>query len=290
MHQTMDDESIRTIRRRVIEIMRKTRNIELESIGVKGNTLRFYTMTKTEFEHIRNRFSFCLFLDDVPNEIEGFCYDIRTVITQRFFVFASKVCYLPLPVSKKRWEMMLQEFPSDIPKLSTMDKIEYPRLLLLPLFISEVLEIMKSLKEIPIVCSIKREVCETKKLEDVQKEISFVELFDTSLNRFYSQFEDNSTKPQSTSIVPYRDPLFRDIAKQEYPIVSSSSIEEIQDLFLIQMGSFGLKTPLIIETVNGELMRGYIKNYLERGLTKEQIVSFMIDDFLQRIVEASQTE
>lgn len=263
--------SIESMRRRIIDLMKATRDLELGQYA-NASTLRYYKMTNSEYDLAKSQlYIFSIFLGDAPgrdSKTEGFTYDIRTLLQEKFIVLNAQVCYLPFPLSEKRWNYLMTNYSSEMRNLTYQTgKFTFP------LYMTELIHILKEIKSSPILCCTPEGFSTiTETLEQLKSSINLTVLADdSSVNRFGSvKIAESSVSSQPT--IPA-------VVIQEEDRVNSIVNSVEKDLRDLQIDDVNIYSKL-----KSDDNKKYILDMIQKGSDDSHITSVLISDALDTLL------
>lgn len=143
-------------RKRIYALLAATRTKSFGTL-IKSSTktlyIRYYKMTKEEYQHRMNhQYMFTMFFGELSQDsfVEGFTYDIRTLMNEHMLRLEAKENFLPIPLSPKRWNLIVGSQKQ--PQLLAVSRAT--GYLFYPLSKSEVEIIFKKIAYHPLICSV----------------------------------------------------------------------------------------------------------------------------------------
>ena len=275
------DTRISNMRKRIIDMLIESRDLEL---GTHGNapTLRYYKMTDNEFQDANmQHYAITIFYGKFPeagSKTEGFVYDIRTLLKEKYVVLNELVCYFPITLSAKRWNHLRTKY-ADIGDFT----FEVGRLTF-PLYRTELSYIFKQIRSSPTICS-SSDGCVPVTLEHLQGLVGLVRLPDESVdNRFGIVRELTppssggtvfTTPSQSHQIIPVvtKGPEENKSETEQINSILKSVERELLDIHV--------DDPEILEQIKSEKTKQYVRDLLGKK-SNVHIMSALISDALDK--------
>jgi hypothetical protein len=131
----LSNDEIHARRREILKMLKAT--FEIEFGKDKGLMIRFYSMTEGEYQ-LYDKYTFKVVFGKMPSNgenCEGFCYDYRRLLNEKYLFMDQTLCNLPIVCSSKRWNQLVQAYETQIHQYSVPGK---PGILLWPLERTEV--------------------------------------------------------------------------------------------------------------------------------------------------------
>lgn len=226
--------------------------------------IRYYRMTKEEYQTAKE---FCLIvlIGNIPSKntfTEGYCYDVRTLLRERYFTLDGKISHLPIPLSVKRWNQLIETVAKDQFKMHYREigSLEYP------LSHKELISIFERMPMQPIICSY-GDVCSISSESELGS-FELIHLFDASNdNRFGAK-----KKEKAETIVS--------LTKQEMDKRTVMIITEVKRT----LQEIEILTPQLEARIESQETREYIQSMQLTNLLDHQIVSFLVDDSIKVVL------
>ncbi len=282
IYPVFNDVKIASMREKIIEMMQESRDLELGYIGL-APSVRYYKMTESEYQESKSQFYiFTMFLGKFPesaSKTEGFAYDIRTLLKEKFILLNESVCYLPLPLSAKRWNFLKTKY-------ANMGDFTYETgKLTFPLYRTELTYIFGNIRTNPTICSSK-EGCVPVSLEQLQMLVGLVRLPDESEQNRFGIVKTNIPEPVQVVapilVVQQQNPEVE--KKQEVEnrvdLIISSAEKELKDL--------QIEDNEIFNQLKSEQTKIYVRDLLGKGKTDVHIMSALISDALDSLLKKTQ--
>jgi len=146
----IDSKWIKESRELLIKMLSETVDIDFPKKDGKDFALRFYQMTKEEYNMSQ---SFCF--KAIFDNFEAYCYDSRMLLNERYLTFDSQVSFLPIILSGKRWDKINQMYGAVMKKVLKKDPItgDYVNgIFLWPLFNEERMALFRNANTKPVIC------------------------------------------------------------------------------------------------------------------------------------------
>lgn len=292
----VSDAKISQMRQRIIMMMEETRDLE-----ITGNSpsVRYYKMTEEEYQSAKMQFYvITIFLGKFPHsetKTEGFAYDIRTLIKEKYIVLNEQVCYFPIPLSAKRWNFLRNKY-ADIG-----DYTYNTGLLTFPIYRAELTYIFKNIRNGPIICS-SREGCVSISLEQLQGIIGLLRFSDESVgNRF-----GNVKAEVAPTIIPPPSPI-NSVPSAIFPppllmIEGAKAVDGVRAMEIAkpmdedritriidqvekELKDIQVEDAEIYTQLRSDQTRQYIRDLMEKQkLDDVHIISFLISDSLDKVL------
>lgn len=73
--------------------------------------MRYYNMTVPEYEEGKNYCIYFIFEDNLEHieYTEGLCYDVRTLLSEKYIQLNLSIGFIPIPLSSSRWTFLHKE-------------------------------------------------------------------------------------------------------------------------------------------------------------------------------------
>jgi len=253
----VSNDKISNIRKRIIKLLEESRDLD-----ILGNfpTIRYYKMTVMEFELAKSQYYlFTIFFGKFPDsesKVEAMCFDIRTLLKEKYIVLNDQICYVPITLSAKRWNQLL---------LKNKDIGDYTfetGKLTFPLYLAELTYIFKNIRSSPIICS-SSQGCVPVSLEQFQNVVGLITLPDESIeNRFGIVKEPIiiSSELLSSQL---------DIDEKTNSIINMTE-KELKDI--------QIENQNVYSRLKSEETKMYIKDLLVKGKSEAHIISSLLSD------------
>lgn len=145
----VDSVGIKESRILLSKMLSETVDIDFPKKGDQPFALRFYQMTKSEYEISESHCFKAVF-----ENFEAYCYDFRRLVNERYLTFDSEVSFLPIVLSTKRWEKINQIYGSAMKKFAKKDPSSgtfINGIFLWPLFNEERMSLLRNSSAKPIL-------------------------------------------------------------------------------------------------------------------------------------------
>src|SRR3972149_9445227 len=121
------------IREKLYDLLKKTSEKKINVCP-----MRYYKMTKEEYNNVKS-YCFNVILHYEDKIYEGFCYDIRMLMQERYLEFNLKCGFYPIILKVERWNWMVENEE----QLALYSKI--PGILAFPMIKDELLTLLKNI-------------------------------------------------------------------------------------------------------------------------------------------------
>lgn len=280
------NKSEQVIRNKIVQILRETRDIELSQYGPLS-TVRFYKMTTSEYDMARSQqYTFSVFFGDLPtrnNKTEGYCYDIRTLITKKYIVLNQSTYQLPIPLSKDRWNIIVQKY-GDPASLGLTNKVGK---LLFPLAKNQLSPILKNIRNEPIICAT-LDGCISATLEQLEANIGLIKLSDPDpIQRFgkVDKILDPSEIKISGDVVSQPVVVVQPAPPQKK--IKEEEIDQIIRMVESDLKYLDVDNQDIYNRLKSVDVRRYILELAERNYPQAFIISTLLSDSIDRVLSLS---
>jgi len=228
--------------------------------------VRFINMTSSEYESIKD-FTLTIFIGGINEAVfcEGFCYNVMDLCRNGYLELDGSNMYIPIPLSKKRWDFIngkyarLRELTNDTPGM-----------FMYPLLKSEVVTILSSIHEQPVVCSMSSGCAKVTPSECDSKKISYS--FDESPDKRYG--------PMGVKFLRKRpDPVLNADGKESTDM--DSRVAQVKEMVVRELSGI-YDTELIKREIESREIENKIATYLssELGRNESQVAGMIINEFL----------
>jgi hypothetical protein len=262
------EEQIISKRENIKKMLHDTYPIDYSGVPESSCVLRYYRMTESEFKDAIN-YTLTVWLGDptTSGSCEGFCYDIRQLLKERYIVLDGRTAQVPIPLSPERWNWLLENVNNQQLALYTTNKgiLDYP------LLKEELIVIFKNIKNQATVCSMYDRCIATS--PDVVESRSQIQKYYDGQERFGPDVAP--TKPFTFSKSVQK--LSKREEQQKITHTISLVEKELRDL--------DVWVQSIEELTYSDETKNYIRNLLNSGTTEEQIASFLIYDVLSSVIK-----
>jgi hypothetical protein len=232
--------------------------------------LRFYRMTASEYASSRD-YTLTVIFGDKPsskNKCEGFCYDIRQLLTEKYITLDGRTAHVPILLSPERWNWLCSHVSHDKLALYSREpgKLEYP------LLHQELMVILKNIRYQPTICST-MDGCVP--IDLTSTDVKTAKLFDLSPDK---RFGPEPTKEPSKPFV------FSEGLEQQNKQDESARVKRVLDLTSQELKDIDIFVTKVQEVLFSEKNQDYIKKMLASGANEEQVSGFLIEDTLKTIL------
>jgi hypothetical protein len=266
----VEDPVLKKQRENVIQAMKQSRDIDMGKY-ISSPTIRCYRMTKSEYDHAA-KYTFSIYLEAFPETgkiTEGYCYDFRTLMRQKFIGLNFAKNYIPLTMTKKRWDYIMENF--------TIDKelIAWEGVLKFPLYQIEINNILKMLKKFPVLCST-MEGCIADDQDDDATIPGLVMLFDESIEKRFGYSVDESKEIVNA-------PLSFKIEK----VPNNDNVDSVLEWTRRELEELNMSNvPAVVKKLKDEAFRKEIGKLIEEEKTPSQVRSIVLDESLNVILNS----
>lgn len=288
-------------------LLKESRHLEYPELVNNTATIRMFRMTKEEFEAAKP-FTVTMLLGKLCKEqvcrepTEGFCYDIRTLVRLHYLRLNATVAYVPIPLSKRRWNQLVDRhgaaYISNYTR--TVGILEYPLLYEeLQVVLRTVAnstssapesteeegegETIVHLKEVPVVCVGESEGedfilgCKFASLEALREFFQMIEvLYDTSPTKRFGPPEKSLPKKMPSipsSLYSVTAPLDEESAKKMAVKIRDATREELRRHDLLY--------PVIDQRLSSPKTMEWILDRMKSGETPGQIHGTLVNDTIR---------
>lgn len=235
--------------------------------------LRYYKMTEKEYNE-NKLYTFSVFFGTNPSQIpqvssncEGFCYDIRQLLREKYITLDGRTAHVPIPVSPERWAWLGNTF-RDLKKFyREPGKLEYP------LLHDELMIILKNIKYQPAICSTTRGCVSI----NMESNVKLHKLFDVSEeNRF------GPTPKQPVEVKPFS---FSPVVEKNVRNDLQAKAQRVLELTSNELTSINIWTNTVERALFSKENREYIAEILKSGATEEQVSGFLVEDVIKTLLK-----
>lgn len=287
------DEKLANIRKCIIDVMQESRDLELGKIG-KSPTVRYYHMTEQEYQD-SSTYVFTVFLGKFPesgSETEGFSYDIRKLIRERYITFNQEINYVPIPLSVKRWNYIYNRLGKRMGEIS----FETGRLAF-PLYKHELANIYSGIRNHPTMCST-TEGCVPVSIEKLGTVVGLVHLSDQSKDNRFGKVGSAPVSVTNINVVAALGVTNVEQKKMDLPGEETSTIvgpDDVRVNRVIQqieneLSDIGLgdgSDEAILKKLRSPESRQWIAKNLSQNKSDIQVTGMMFDDLLTALLTPS---
>lgn len=236
--------------------------------------LRFYRMTASEYASNQD-YTLTIIFGDRPsnrNVCEGYCYDIRQLLAEKYITLDGRTAHVPIPLSPDRWNWLHRHVPHDKLQLYSREsgKLEYP------LLHQELMVILKNIRHQPTICSTTNG-CVPIDLAKESPQIKIMKLFDPSTQQRFGPEPESEKQPEK----PF---VFSPAIEQQNKQAESTRIKRVLDLTSQELKDLDIWVTKVQETLFSQKNQDYIKQMLSSGANEEQVSGFLIEDIIRSLL------
>lgn len=246
----------------------------------KDIKVRYYKMTKEEYLNAKPFCFYVIFENTIKidnKEIiccEMWCYDIRTLMHEKYLTLSLQPGFIPLLMSKTRWNY-IRDSENNLAFYSQFNGI-----LTYPLLVQETVSVTERIKNEAIICS-QYDKCIPTSTSELKPFI------------LKDQFDESPVKRFGPKVYPVGTYL-PDIEKNETITLTNEQFLELQNKSLMMLKDIGLDKELIIYDKKEMSIGSFIQNYLKPKLlehmqrltsyNEDVLVGFIIDEVLKILI------
>jgi len=223
----INDQKFSEARKMIQVMLEETQDVEYEDLRRSFDrllTVRHYQMTQEEFNiQSQHKFMFHFFFgtfeDRSTRQMEGFCYDLRTLQHEGFLKMNQSSPTLPIPLSVKRWNFLIRKYGNSILAKYT-NTTGY---LMYPLSRNEALFIFQKINSTPVICGSSQSFgCWGGNINNliIKYRATLKEFFDKSPTERYA-YVDFKKKTEQTKVVLDEKSVVSFLEKQKKSLESN---------------------------------------------------------------------
>lgn len=239
--------------------------------------IRFFQMTKDEYKE-NKLYTFTILFGCLPSHetiCEGMCYDVRTLLKENYINIYEKIYSVPIPLSSKRWNWLIDH----IPKLELYSRqtgiLEYP------LSYEDIDYIFLNISKQPSLCSHNEKGC----LPIILDKQELQEKKHCVLKYFFDNSKEDRFGPKK---IDYIIPNYLIESKETVTMNEDDSnnndkllLERIETLLKYELKDINIYTTKIQQYIESFFSRNYILQLIKNtNANEQQIVSIIIENVL----------